>query len=53
MSAAGRIPCFGDGASLGVAMFLYLIRRILYAVPIALAVGFFCFMLSIHNEVFH
>lgn len=26
-------------------MFLYLIRRILYAVPIALAVGFFCFML--------
>jgi hypothetical protein len=28
------------------AMLLYLIRRILYAVPIALAVGFFCFMLA-------
>lgn len=26
-------------------MFFYLIRRILYAIPIALAVGFFCFML--------
>lgn len=26
-------------------MLLYLVRRILYAIPIALAVGFFCFML--------
>jgi peptide/nickel transport system permease protein len=26
-------------------MFFYLLRRILYAVPIALAVGFVCFML--------
>src|SRR5690242_19278884 len=29
----------------GVSMVLYLLRRMVYAIPIALAVGFVCFML--------